>query len=82
MIFSSQTDKPHNPLVNAGSIAVNALLYSLVKPKMSSSEKFDFLQQYFRVCVHYLIWKSPSLSELLFNTGLTHLGSEASIYDR
>ena len=30
-----------------------------------------------------LIWRSPSLSELtsmIFNKGLTHLGSEASIY--
>ena len=45
-IFSG---KPHNPLVNAGSIIINALLYQLVSPEMSSSEKFDFVQQYFSV---------------------------------
>ena len=32
-----------------------------------------------------IIWRPPSLSELtpmVYNTGLTHLGSEASIYIR
>ncbi|XP_042225180.1 glutaminase liver isoform, mitochondrial-like isoform X2 [Homarus americanus] len=47
-IVLDYNDKPHNPLVNAGSIVVNALLHSLVKPGMSSSEKFDFVQQYFK----------------------------------
>ena len=52
------SDKPHNPLVNAGSIVVNALLYSLVKPEMSSSEKFDYIQNYFRVIIFgYLIFR-------------------------
>jgi len=46
---SPLTDKPHNPLVNAGAIIVSALLYQLVSPDMSSSEKFDFVQQYFSV---------------------------------
>ncbi|XP_076033452.1 glutaminase liver isoform, mitochondrial-like isoform X3 [Oratosquilla oratoria] len=41
-------NKPHNPLVNAGSIVINALLNSLIHPEMSSSEKFDFVQQYFQ----------------------------------
>ena len=33
--------------------------------------------------IHYYIWRPPSQSELtpmVFNTGLTHLGSDASIY--
>ncbi|XP_068226242.1 glutaminase kidney isoform, mitochondrial-like isoform X3 [Palaemon carinicauda] len=47
-IVLDYNDKPHNPLVNAGSILVNGLLQSLVKPEMSSSEKFDFIQQYFK----------------------------------
>nr|XP_053635223.1 glutaminase liver isoform, mitochondrial-like isoform X2 [Cherax quadricarinatus] len=47
-IVLDYNDKPHNPLVNAGSIVVNALLHSLVKPDMTSSEKFDFVQQYFK----------------------------------
>ncbi|XP_066942099.1 glutaminase liver isoform, mitochondrial isoform X3 [Macrobrachium rosenbergii] len=47
-IVLDYNDKPHNPLVNAGSILVNGLLQSLVKPEMSSSEKFDFVQQYFK----------------------------------
>ncbi|XP_050724458.1 glutaminase liver isoform, mitochondrial-like isoform X4 [Eriocheir sinensis] len=47
-IVLDYNDKPHNPLVNAGSIIINSLLYSLVKPEMSSSEKFDFVQTYFK----------------------------------
>ncbi|XP_047491930.1 glutaminase kidney isoform, mitochondrial-like isoform X2 [Penaeus chinensis] len=47
-IVLDYNDKPHNPLVNAGSILVNGLLQSLVKSDMSSSEKFDYLQQYFK----------------------------------
>ncbi|XP_037796947.1 glutaminase liver isoform, mitochondrial-like [Penaeus monodon] len=47
-IVLDYNDKPHNPLVNAGSILVNGLLQSLVKPDMSSSEKFDYVQQYFK----------------------------------
>ncbi|RXG72700.1 Glutaminase kidney isoform, mitochondrial [Armadillidium vulgare] len=47
-IVLDYNNKPHNPLVNAGSIVTNALLYTLVKPEMSSSEKFDFIEDYFR----------------------------------
>ncbi|KAK3859166.1 hypothetical protein Pcinc_034693 [Petrolisthes cinctipes] len=47
-IVLDYNDKPHNPLVNAGSIIINSLLQALVLPGMSSSEKFDFVQQYFR----------------------------------
>lgn len=46
-IVLDYNNKPHNPLVNAGAIIVSALLHQLVNPKMSSSEKFDFVQQYF-----------------------------------
>ncbi|CAL4103633.1 unnamed protein product, partial [Meganyctiphanes norvegica] len=41
-------DKPHNPLVNAGAIVINSLLSTLIKPGRSSSEKFDYAQQYFQ----------------------------------
>ncbi|XP_063870622.1 glutaminase liver isoform, mitochondrial-like isoform X2 [Scylla paramamosain] len=47
-IVLDYNDKPHNPLVNAGSIIINSLLYCLVKPEMSSSEKFDFVQSYMK----------------------------------
>ncbi|XP_045102329.1 glutaminase liver isoform, mitochondrial-like isoform X3 [Portunus trituberculatus] len=47
-IVLDYNDKPHNPLVNAGSIIINSLLYCLVKPDMSSSEKFDFVQNYMK----------------------------------
>ena len=33
--------KPHNPMVNSGSIIVNSLLQTLMKPDMTSAEKFD-----------------------------------------
>ena len=32
--------KPHNPMVNSGSIIVNSLLQTLMKPDMTSAEKF------------------------------------------
>ncbi|XP_071551699.1 glutaminase liver isoform, mitochondrial-like isoform X2 [Panulirus ornatus] len=47
-IVLDYNDKPHNPLVNAGSIIINSLLHCLVKPEMTSSEKFDFVQNYFK----------------------------------
>ncbi|KAA0183319.1 hypothetical protein HAZT_HAZT007268 [Hyalella azteca] len=46
-IVLDYNNKPHNPLVNAGAIVVSALLQQLVRPQLASSEKFDFVQQYF-----------------------------------
>lgn len=43
--------KPHNPMINAGAIAVCSLILSLVKPSMSISDKFDFVASYMkRMC--------------------------------
>lgn len=42
-------EKPHNPMINAGSILTCALLNTLVHPEMSLAEKFDFTQNYFSV---------------------------------
>ena len=47
------------------------------KPRKPINEQREF----FPHITH--IWRAPSISELtsiIFNTGLTHLGSEASIY--
>ena len=41
------TDQPHNPMVNSGAIMSASLLLYLVKPRMSLSEKFEFLQNFF-----------------------------------
>ena len=41
--------KPHNPMVNSGSIVVNALLQNLMKPEMSGAEKFDYINDYIKV---------------------------------
>ena len=42
-------EKPHNPMVNSGSIVVNALLQNLMQPDMSGAEKFDYLNDYIKV---------------------------------
>ena len=40
--------KPHNPMVNSGSIIVNSLLQTLMKPDMTSAEKFDEINNYIK----------------------------------
>ena len=41
--------KPHNPMVNSGSIIINALIQTLVQPEISLAEKFDYLNDYIKV---------------------------------
>ena len=50
LIFSS-TDRPHNPMLNAGAILSAGVAATLVEPDMTNSEKFDYIQQYFKVCM-------------------------------
>lgn len=50
MVF---TEKPHNPMINAGAILVCSLLKTLIKPEMTSAEKFDFTMNYFEVSIKY-----------------------------
>ena len=40
------TVKPHNPMVNSGSIIINSLIQTLMKPDMSLAEKFDYVKDY------------------------------------
>ncbi|KAL1436003.1 hypothetical protein MTO96_010760 [Rhipicephalus appendiculatus] len=40
--------KPHNPMVNAGAIVVASLLLYLIEPEMRTSEKFDWMLQYYK----------------------------------
>ena len=47
--LSFVSEKPHNPMVNSGSILTNALLQSLMKPEMSLAEKFDYVNDYVKV---------------------------------
>ena len=52
------------------------MLYQNLKFRITKSVKWNLIFSIF-------IWRPPSLSELIsmvFNTGLTHLGSEASIW--
>uniref|UniRef100_A0A8D8PAE0 glutaminase n=10 Tax=Culex pipiens TaxID=7175 RepID=A0A8D8PAE0_CULPI len=41
------TKKPHNPMINAGSILTCSLLKTLVHPEMTLAEKFDYTQNWF-----------------------------------
>ena len=43
------TEKPHNPMINAGAILVCSILKTLVKPEMTLAEKFDYTQQWLMV---------------------------------
>ena len=42
------TDKPHNPMLNAGAIMCSALCSTLIEPKMKNSEKFDYVLSYMK----------------------------------
>jgi hypothetical protein len=66
-IFSS-TDRPHNPMLNAGAILSAGVAATLVEPDMTNSEKFDYIQQYFKVSnifmlVAFMILVSSALLE-------------------
>ena len=49
LIYSLVSVKPHNPMVNSGSIIINALIQTLVQPEISLAEKFDYLNDYIKV---------------------------------
>ena len=38
-------------MLNAGAILSAGILDNLVEPDMNSSEKFDYIQEYFKVCL-------------------------------
>ena len=48
-VSPSIAEKPHNPMVNTGSILVSSLLQTLMKPDMSTAEKFDYINDYIKV---------------------------------
>ena len=52
--------KPHNPMVDSGSIIINSLIQTLVKPEISLAEKFEYLNDYIKVATKYL--KSSGIS--------------------
>uniref|UniRef100_A0A8C4WYM9 glutaminase n=1 Tax=Eptatretus burgeri TaxID=7764 RepID=A0A8C4WYM9_EPTBU len=45
----NEHNKPHNPMINAGSIVV----MSLIKQKLNTSEKFDYVMDYLRKMAGY-----------------------------
>lgn len=63
------TVKPHNPMINAGSILICSLLKTLVEPDMTLAEKFDFTLEMFKVrirqCLEIIYWVLTSW--FLFN---------------
>ena len=40
--------QPHNPMINSGAILSASMLLYLVQPELSTSEKFEFVQNYFQ----------------------------------
>lgn len=42
--------RPHNPMINSGSIMIHALLQSCASPKMNMSRRFEWTQKIFKVC--------------------------------
>ena len=42
-------NKPFNPMLNSGAIMIASLAHSLMRPEMPLAEKFEFMQNYFRV---------------------------------
>lgn len=43
------SEKPHNPMINAGAILCCSLLKTLIRHEMTLAEKFDFTMNYFKV---------------------------------
>ena len=44
-----RTERPHNPMVNAGAIVTLSLLLNLSEVDMTLAEKFDWVMNYFKV---------------------------------
>ncbi|ODM97516.1 Glutaminase liver isoform, mitochondrial [Orchesella cincta] len=40
--------RPHNPMINSGSIMIHALLQAFAGPKMNMSKRFDWTQKFFK----------------------------------
>ena len=53
-------------MLNAGAILSAGVAATLVEPDMTKSEKFDYIQQYFKVCMVYMYYiRTYILSRLL-----------------
>ena len=61
------TVKPHNPMVNSGSIIINSLIQTLVKPEISLAEKFDYLNDYIKVVYFISVVITKQKSNLNYN---------------
>ncbi len=55
---TSDVGQPHNPMVNSGAIMSAALLLYLVQPRLSISEKFEFITNFFTVRTSFSIQNS------------------------
>ena len=68
---------------NQGDIYFKKQTKKLILPVKGRLKNVCFYLLIFSLMKKLIIWKPPSLGELtpiIFNKGLTHLGSEASIY--
>jgi hypothetical protein len=55
---TSDVGQPHNPMVNSGAIMSAALLLYLVQPRLSISEKFEFITNFFTVWTSFSMQNS------------------------
>ena len=49
MSFADAPSQPFNPMLNSGAIMISSLAHSLMRPEMPLAEKFEYMQNYFRV---------------------------------
>ena len=51
-------------MLNAGAILSAGVAATLVEPDMTNSEKFDYIQQYFKVRMLYFVYRTYLLRRL------------------
>jgi len=70
------SDKPHNPMVNAGAIVICSLILELVQPQTPLAEKYDMVSAYVKVNYTEFVMALSTSRVLPFVSKLSELISE------